>query len=104
MKIRLFLYLSYLFYWLFFPILWPVKKIKQFNFQTRKVNRIREAELLANQTGKKAFVIQNGTKFIVSQRKDLRQLNTKKSKKLKGTGGFVEYRKAIVYEAVPNRK
>lgn len=103
MKFRTFTYLSYLIYWLLFPVLWPVKKVKQFKFETEKANRIREAELMANESGKKAFVIQNGTKFIVSQRKDLRQLNTKKSKKLKGTGGFVEYRKAIVYEAVPNR-
>lgn len=103
MKIRAFVYVSHLIYWLLFPVLWPAKKIKQFVFETRKANRIREAELLANETGHKAFVIQNGTKFFVSQRKDLRKLNTKKSKKLKGTGGFVEYRKAIIYEAVPNR-
>lgn len=104
MKIRAFVYLSYFFYWLLFPFLWLAKKIKQFLFEARKTNKIIEAELLASKTGKKAFVIQNGTKFIVSQRTLLRDLNTKKSKKLKGTGGYVDYRKAIVYEAVPNRK
>lgn len=86
-------------YFLFYPVFWTVKAIKKFSFETRKAKAIREAELLHSEKGKHIYVVQNGQRFVWGTREKLRELNTKKKKKVKGTGLIFDYRKAIIYTA-----
>lgn len=89
-------FLAVLFCWIVFPVKW----IKRFTFETRKANAIRRADLLASETGKKAFVVQQKMNFIVGLRSELRNKNSKiRSQLAKENKSFLnfDYRNAIIY-------
>jgi len=84
---------------LFFWIIYPYKWIKQAVFNLRKEKAIQQAKELSFEKGHKFFVVQNGIKFIVGDKKYFRTMNTKYKKSVKGTSIFFDYREAIIFTA-----
>jgi len=95
-KIR---YMSMICLILFFWIIYPYKWIKQAIFNHRKEKAIQEAKDLSFEKGHKFFVVQNGMKFLVGDKKYFRKMNTKYKKRIKGTQLFFDYREAIIFTA-----
>lgn len=92
--------IKYIVTFIFYILLSPVRWYKSFIYNVRLENAKAEAENLTKETGKKAFVIQNGMHFQVGYRKGLRQVNIKMRKKIKELDGSLmyNYKNAIVYE------
>jgi hypothetical protein len=92
-------YLSIAIYVIFFPVFWVAKSLRKLIFNVRKAKAIREAESLHAECKKHVYVIQNGTKFFWGTRERIRALNTKKRKKLHGSGFNFNYKIAIIHIA-----
>lgn len=86
-------------YFLFFPIFWIIRVYKVKKFDKRKAKAIRDADKLHSDCNRNAYVVQNGVKFVVGTREQLRKLNTQGRKMVKGTYMKFDYRKAIIYTA-----
>lgn len=82
-----------LFCWLIYPAKW----IRAAVFRVRRNNAILQADRLHQQTGKAAYVVQNGTRLIVGNRATLRNWN-KHVRKAKQPCLDIDYRHAIIYK------
>ncbi len=82
-----------LFCWLIYPAKW----IRTAVFRVRRNNAILQADRLYAQTGKAAYVVQNGTRFLVGNRATLRNWN-KQVRKGKQPCLDIDYRHAIIYK------
>lgn len=97
--IKIIKWLSLVIFFIFYNKKWREKRRIAKKFKADKESAIKEANRIQWETGKRAFVVQNGTKFIVSTRSDLRGMNSKYRGKVKGTGLTFDYRTAIIYTA-----
>ncbi len=87
---------SYIILVLFCWVIYPYKWIRWIAFYVRRYLAIRTADEMHNLTGRRYFVIQNGRKFIVRDKRSARKKDVKIKKKIPSYLDW-DYRNAIIY-------
>lgn len=91
---------------LFCWVIYPYKWLKRLILKIRIYQAKREADYQCAQTNKAVYVIQDGMKVSVSNRKTARAINTSVNKKLaKKKAAYLDwdYRYGIIYVAYPSK-
>lgn len=93
--------LSFILVVLFCWVIYPYKWARALTFRLRKEKAIREADLMCHETGKAAYVVQDGVRFYVNNRQQFRDWN-KQARKGRRRFLDIDYRHAVIYKSTPN--